>query len=153
MLGQTFAPLFDPQGQKQAGPQGQTGAPQAIQTLNTRLPRVLGANAPAPAALLNSPGSAALPTDTMNPVIEAILKAVLGHFSPQQMAAPSAPGGMSSVPPLPMPGGPSLPTNYTPKIEYQPLPGGTAGPNPDNQMTREDRQTRQGKMGTDNYLR
>lgn len=133
MIGQSFAPLFDPQGQKPAGgPQGgPSGPPQAIQTINTRLPRVLGAGAPAPAALLNSPGSAGLPMENISPIIQAILQSVLGHFSPQQMSAPSAPGGFGGVTPLPMPGAPpQIPGGGKPKVEYEPLPGGTAGPNP-----------------------
>lgn len=162
MLGRTFAPLFDPsQRQPQGGPQGQDGAQQAIQTLTTRLPRVVGAGAPAPQALLTSPGSGGLPSENISPVIQAILQAVLGHFSPQQQSAASAQGGM-------------MPQSLIPNVKYQypgpgpgtpPPPGGDSGAEPPPPQpapeplprygqpgdTREDRQTRQGKQGTDNY--
>lgn len=131
MIGQSFAPLGDPnQMQRPGGPSGTSdGAQQAIQVLNYRMPH-FGANAPTPApqALLNGAGSAGLGQGG-NPVIDAILKAVLGHFAPQQQAAPSAPGGMvpGSGPMIDNPPSPQLPT---PAVHYQPLPGGTAGPNP-----------------------
>lgn len=147
MLGQTFAPLFDPSQKQQAGgPQGQTGAQQAIQTLNTRLPRFSGGQLPAPMALLTSPGSAGLPSG-ISPIIEAILRSVLGPgMGAGQAAAPSAPSGFmggsggSSPAPLPLPA-----------VHYQPPPGGTAGPNPTD-TTREDRENRRGKMGTDTFM-
>jgi hypothetical protein len=97
MIGQSFAPLGDPMNQ-QAGPGGgglESPAQQAIKILNLRMPH-FGANAPTPApqALLNGAGSAGLPQpNANNPVLDAILKAVLGHFAPQQQAAPSAMGG------------------------------------------------------------
>lgn len=138
MLGQSFAPLGnDPTQQKPGGPSGNQGAQQAIQVLNTRLPRVVGAGAPAPQALLQGAGSAGLPSPQgVNPIVQAILQAVLGHFAPQQQSAPSAmggmvPGGMPGGMPgggMPAPSGP-LPKLPTPALHYQPLPGGTAGPN------------------------
>jgi hypothetical protein len=131
-LGQSFAPLGnDPMQQARPGgaPGGPGGAQQAIKVLNLRMPRVAGAGAPAPQALLEGAGSAGLPQQQgMSPVIQAILQAVLGHFTPQQQSAPSAMGGM-----MPGPQGPggsqSAPQMPTPAIHYQPLPGGTAGPN------------------------
>lgn len=151
MLGQSFAPLFDPSQRQQNGPQGQAGAQQAIQTLNTRLPRFSGGALPAPMPLLTSPGSGGLP-DGFSPIIEAILRTVLGpRMGGSQMAAPSAPSGFmggspsgGSQPPAPLP---------LPAVHYQPPPGGTAGKNPTERETREDRQTRQGKTGMDNYVR
>lgn len=145
MLGQSFAPLMDPaQRQQPVSPTGLSGAQEPIKILNLRMPRVAGAGAPAPQALLNSPGSAALPQAAgANPVIAAILRAVLGQFAPSQMAAPSAPSGFMGgiagrTEPIPgVPGGYTVPEpgqsgGYIPAIHYQqpPLPGGTAGPNP-----------------------
>lgn len=126
MIGQSFAPLGnDPMQQRPSGPAG-GGAQQAIQVLNTRLPRVVGAGAPAPQALLEGAGSAGLPQPQgVNPIVQAILQAVLGHFAPQQQSAPSAMGGMMS-------GGGPAPQMPTPNVSYQPNPpgqGGTAGPN------------------------
>jgi hypothetical protein len=72
-----------------------------------------------------------------NPILNAIIQAVMGHFSPQAPggAMPdrgfggslSGMGGMGHGPMnSPMPSGP-MPT---PAVHYQPTPGGTAGPNP-----------------------
>lgn len=122
MIGQSFAPLGGDPMMRPGGQGGQgSGAQQAIQVLNYRMPRVAGAGAPAPQALLEGAGSAGLPQqNAMNPTIAAILQAVLGHMQPQQQQAPSAPGGQAP-PPAQMP---------NPRINFQPLPGGTAGPNP-----------------------
>lgn len=137
MLGQSFAPLGDPmQQQRPSGPGGPGGAQEAIKILNLRMPRVAGAGAPAPQALLEGAGSAGLPQQQNNPVINAILAAVLGHFQPQLQAAPTAMGGFMSQAPQ----GSQAPTSpkYDPVIRYQddpnakgaPVPGGTAGPGP-----------------------
>ena len=153
MIGQSFAPIGDPNMQRPSGGPGgiAPGAQEAIKVLNLRIPRVAGAGAPAPQALLEGGGSGALPQQPNNPIIQAILQAVLGHFAPQQQSAPSAMGG--GMPGTPGPLGQSGPQLPNPKINYQPLPGGTAGPNPMERETREDRQTRQGKSGMDNFLR
>lgn len=158
MIGQSFAPLGDPTQQRPSAGGANTAGPQeAIRVLNLRMPRVFGAGAPAPAQLLTSPGSAGLPQQNAhNPLIEAILRAVMGGFGGGPQVAPSAPGGM---PPggmsQGMPGGgapaPS-PTIPAPAVHYQPNPpgrGGTAGPNPP--LPREDRPTPGRRQGPDNY--
>jgi len=152
MIGQSYAPLGDPTQQRPSGMSPQGGPQQAIKILNLRMPRVQGAAAPAPAALLNSPGSGGLPQPPMmggpqggpsqqptNPILDAILRAVLGGYQPPQQSAPSAPGG----------GVPSSPNLPVPAVHYQPPPGGTAGPNPVDPMTREDRGNTRGKTGGD----
>lgn len=95
-LGQTFAPLGDPTQQRPGGGPGSptSAVGQAIQTLSLRYPRVQGAAAIAPNALLTSPGSAGLPQQGINPVLDAILRGILGNYSPARQVAPSAPGGM-----------------------------------------------------------
>lgn len=132
MIGQTFAPIGDPSQQRPSGsPSAPSGPQEAIKILNLRMPRVQGAGAPAPAALLNSPGSGGLPQPQgMTPMIEAILRAVMGGFQSPQQGAPSAMGGMVPGGGMPAQGGsPQLPV---PAVHYQPPPtsGGTAGPNP-----------------------
>jgi len=153
MIGQTFAPIGDPMQQRPGGPQGQQGAEQAIQVLNTRLPRVVGAGAPAPQALLSGAGSAGLPQQTVSPVLQQILQAVLGHFAPQQMSAPSAPGGMvmgAGMGSMSGPAGPAAPLPM-PAVHYQPPPGGTAGPSPVDR--RPDTPQPGGKMNGFDYKR
>jgi len=122
-IGQSFAPLGSPNQNRPGGPEGTGGVGQAISTLNLRYPRVQGAAAIAPSALLNSPGSAGL-SQGINPTLAAILQAVLGRITPQQ-SAPSAPGGMTpgSIPPprvVPIvPGSEGLTTRppYTPPAQ------------------------------------
>jgi hypothetical protein len=61
-LGISFSPFAQqPNGASQTGynPSAPASPQDAIRTLSLRLPRVVGASAPAPQALLNSPGSAA----------------------------------------------------------------------------------------------
>src|SRR5690242_3696958 len=101
MIGQTFAPLWDPAQQRPAGPTGGDGPSQAIQTLSLRIPRVVGAGSIAPSALLTSPGSGGLPTENMSPLLQQILQAVLGRVTPQTQSAPTAMGGFtpSNLPP------------------------------------------------------
>lgn len=128
MIGQTFAPVGDPSQQRPSGsPSMPSGPQEAIKILNLRMPRVQGAAAPAPAALLNSPGSAGLPQpQPHNPILEAIIRAVLGGFNAPQQSAPSAMGGATGG------AGQGPVIDYpTPAVHYQPPPGGTAGPNPD----------------------
>lgn len=153
MLGQTFAPLFDPsQKQQQLGSQSQAGAQQAIQTLNTRLPRFSGGYTPAPLPLLTSPGSAGLPTEHISPIIQAILQSVLGHFSPQQIQPRQSPPPGGTLPPNEK-NAPAEPLPL-PRTVYQDLGvGGTAGKTPmEMPDTREDRENRRGKMGTDTFM-
>lgn len=148
MIGQSFAPLGDPASQTRPQQSGAAGAQEPVRILNLRMPRVQGAGAPAPQALLTSPGSAALPQSVgANPTIEAILRAVLGHFAPQQMAAPSAPSGFMGQGPPSQGSGPSnIP--YTPAIHYQkPLPGGTAGPDIQSGPATPQQRRTEGKWG------
>jgi hypothetical protein len=153
MIGQSFAPMGDPTQRPQADAGGQ-GPQEAIKILNLRMPKVAGAGAPAPQQLLNGMGSAGLPQQNANnPMIEAILRAVLGHLSPQMQAAPSAmgggvPGGMPGGMPGPQGPAPKLPM---PGVHYQPLPGGTAGPNPSMRSPQEHMPT--GKMNGFDYKR
>lgn len=129
MIGQTFAPTGGDPTQRPSGP---SGAQDAIKILNLRYPRVQGAAAPAPQALLEGAGSAGLPQqNAVNPTIEAILRAVLGgQFSAPQPHAPSAPGGMmpNAVAPPPsvqtggQTGGQAPGGKLTPAVHYQPNP-------------------------------
>lgn len=127
MIGQTFMPQGQGVTERPQGPDNQAGVQQAIKILNLRMPRVAGAGAPAPQALLEGMGSAGMPQQASSPILQAIIQAVLGHFQPQQMGAPSAMGGFQQQ--GPSQGSMSLPQNVTPRINYHPLPGGTAGPN------------------------
>jgi hypothetical protein len=104
MIGQTFAPLGDPtQQQGPGGPGGPGGnVGQAIQTLSLRYPRVVGAGSPIPQALLEGQGSAGLPQGG-NPIIDAILRGILGNFRPSMQTAPSAQGGMTPQVKVPTP--------------------------------------------------
>lgn len=103
MIGQTFAPLpsGDPneelrRRQQGGGPLSNVG--QAIKTLSLRIPRVVGAGSIAPSQLLNGPGAAGLPQGG-NPIIDAILRGVLGNYTPPQQVAPSAlGGGLGAIP-------------------------------------------------------
>jgi hypothetical protein len=156
MIGQSFAPLGNGMPAKPDGGGVAPGAQQAIKVLNLRLPRVVGSGAPAPGALLNAQGASGLPSAGTNPMLEALIHAVMGGYAPATGAGPT-PGASGPSSPLPMPSAPvsnapvSLPN---PAIHYQPLPGGTAGPNPKfpvNQDTREDRMNKRGKGGQDNF--
>ena len=122
MIGQSFAPLGDKTRPQSGGPGGSGGPQEAIQVLNMRMPRFPGAGAPAPQALLQGAGSAGLPQQSINPVIQAILKAILGRFSPQQQAAPSAQGGMvpgGNLQPTGQPGGFESPGLQSPMPSFQ----------------------------------
>lgn len=96
-FGATFAPFSDPSGQNASTVPVQ----QAIQLLGMRVPRSVGAAAPAPAALLTSPGSSGRP-DVHSAVLQTILKTIMGQGMPQAdtppptsltAAAPPSPGG------------------------------------------------------------
>jgi len=163
MIGQSFAPLMNPNQPKPSdkGPAGSIspGAQQAIKVLNLRIPRVAGVGAPAPQALLEGKGSAGLPQPSpTNPIIDAVLKAVLGHFTPQQQAAPSAMGGNVASG---MFGGPLPTPNVVYGADGGPLPTPEIGPEPPPSVpqypvyedaTREDRMNRRGKMGQDTFV-
>jgi len=159
MIGQTFAPLptGDPNDeirrrQGAGGPLNNVG--QAIRTLSLRIPRVVGAGSIAPSQLLNSPGSGGLPQSGINPVIDAILRGVLGNYTPPQQTAPSAPGGQT-YPNIPPPqiipglddsrsGGREISGSYTPPPQTEPTF--------DDRLDRETRQQQRGKGGIDTFV-
>lgn len=95
-IGRSFAPTASNVQQLAESGGDATGPGQAVQTLSLRYPRVVGAGSIAPSQLLNAPGSAGLPQQNANnPLIEAILRAVMGGFGTPQQTAPSALGGQS----------------------------------------------------------
>lgn len=113
MLGQSFLPGADDQRmQQQEGAGPVNPVQEAIKVLSLKIPRYLGAQAPAPPQLLNSMGGGAL----QNPLAQLILQQFMPHAggggsSPMPGATPAAP------PPGPAP---------NPVIHYMPNPGGTA---------------------------
>jgi hypothetical protein len=132
-IGQSFAPLGDEDMQNRAnGNQGASPVQEAIKTLSMRMPRTVGAGAPAPAALLNSLGGAGLPTpmgggQPDNPLLEALKRLLGGALGGSGL--PSFGGGVSS--PLSALGGsapPPSPMEQTgkPRVQYQDLGGGVA---------------------------
>jgi len=142
-LGLSFAPGQDEMTQRQNGAGPSTSPIQeAIRVLSLRMPRVLGASSPAPAALLSGPGSQGLGGHPGNPIIEQLLRALLGG---QTSGGPmdGLPGGAMIAPPM-MPGpgpmgggmsGPPLIPGF--KFGEQPGPfppgmpsGGTSSPMP-----------------------
>lgn len=102
-FGATFAPFPDPSGQNKSVSPIQ----QAVQLLSLRVPRVVGAAAPASAALLNSPGSSGSP-DVHSAVLQTILKTIMGSGTPMSSAAPPL-SPMGPVPAAMSPTGPSVP--------------------------------------------
>lgn len=143
-LGQMFAPFGDPAQKRQPGQMG-AGPQTAIQVQNLRMPRAFGAGAGAPQALLSGLGAAGMPAQgTSNPLLDAILRAVMGNYGPPHQAPQPAMGGQAPTGGgshlIPAMGGPSpMPSPMggfhapTPQVHYQPtpkLPGGTAGPSP-----------------------
>lgn len=134
-IGITFMPSQDnqDQGGRNMGLDGPGGADlsQAIKILSLRLPRVQGAQALAPASLLNGQGAGN--TGGLNPhaaVFEALLRAILGGGQPPDLS----PGGGAMNPPgniyrpgvpggsvgggnrTPAPDVPDYPTRPTPRI-------------------------------------
>lgn len=123
MLGQSFLPggNDDRMRQDQAGAGPSNPIQEAIKVLSLKLPRVVGAGAPAPQELLTGLGGAGV----QNPIAQ-ILQQMFGQGSPQ--AAGGAMGGESGAG---MPAPP--PSGGKPRIDIIPapsLPGGTAGPGP-----------------------
>jgi hypothetical protein len=123
-LGMSFAPNDDPTAQRR----GPSPAPiqEAIRVLSLQMPRVIGANSPNPAALMSQMsgqmnGGQGLGGPTSNPIIEQLLRALMGGQSgqmpglpgaPQPPAAPPNPGfGWVNPPvrPTPPPGVPQPP--------------------------------------------
>jgi len=101
-------------------------AQQAIQFLSLHLPKVVGAQAPAPSALLNAPGGAASP-DLASAVVRSVLRA-LGHDVPDTGGAPM-PGGDLGGTPSPTPSLGPAPMGET-GIPTPPTPLAPGGPSP-----------------------
>lgn len=128
-IGMTFAPTNHTTDERR----GPTTPPiqEAIRLLSLQLPRVTGASAPTPTALLAGSGGGRFGGSTSNPIIEQLLRAIFGGRSP--MAGP--------LPGLPAPGLPSMPSrpvfpSFTmgapmPRLpEAPPMPGPSAAPEP-----------------------
>ena len=139
---------FAPRSQDEIAARG-TGGPspspiqEAIRILSLRLPRAFGASAPAPSALMAGAGApsraAALPGPTTNPILEQLLRALLGGMAPQGMArglpglpVPGGAMGAFGLPPGPMGPAPRSPI-LTPGFRFEqqpPSPGPVAPPAP-----------------------
>lgn len=132
MLGQSFAPLFgqmdeERRRRKMMGrPGGVAQSP--VETLGLRLPRVMGAQSPVPKALLTSPGSAGV-IGGGNPLIAAILQAVMGGSGQDGSMPMPMPGTMpGAMPPMgPMPSGATPPVG---PVGQRPPSGGGPGRGP-----------------------
>jgi hypothetical protein len=127
MIGQSFAPLGDPNDLTAQGQNGGSVNPvqEAIKTLSLRMPRTLGAGAPVSRELLTGLGGA-----SMNNPLSAILLQLLKQAGMGQpagappMSAPSSMGGGGPMAPMgapSMPGAPQAPSGPVtrPKFTYQ----------------------------------
>lgn len=132
MIGQSFSPIQDSgdnTAQRPAqGGSGSAPVQQAIEVLRLRLPHIFSGGSP----LMGAPGSAGAPQGFDSPVIARLLQA-LGVLPPAMGASapPMGPGLMGAAPPMGgggMGSAPPLTASYKPSVNYQPLPGGTAGP-------------------------
>lgn len=128
MIGQSFAPLGNDDPRQQPGAVGGPGGSpvqEAIKLLSLRMPRTLGASAPAPQGLLNSHGMAGMGG---NPLTALIMQMLQQGGMGAQGAAGAAPAPKVGyvAPPLP-PGSAPI---WNPPTETAPAPGGTAGPAP-----------------------
>jgi hypothetical protein len=110
-IGASFAPGQDPNQQQQ----GSQGVPlqEAIRLLALRLPRVFGAQAVSPGALLSGPGGSALGNPLAALVLQSLMPA-MGQEPPSPQQASPSPGPTAG----PMPGG---------KVKPAGLPGGMPG--------------------------
>jgi hypothetical protein len=85
--GVSFEP-GQPGSQNTQKPAGNTGVQEAIKVLSLRLPKVVGARAMAPQALLDSPGSGG------NPRVDSVVAQIMGRMFPTGAPSPSpAPNG------------------------------------------------------------
>lgn len=119
-FGQSFAPLGqmdDEERRRRMNGAGRSPAQAPVQTLGLRLPRVMGANSPVPQALLTSPGASGV-MGGGNPLLTAILQAVMGRVDP----------GTGGQPPQPVP--PSMPTARPPMPPTARPPVGEVQPRP-----------------------
>lgn len=108
MLGQTFAPLGDPNDLQDPRRNAPSASPvqEAIKLLSLRIPRWTGSGtAPIPQPLLTGPGSAGLPT-AENPIEQMLRKLLLGGIPT---------GGDQSVASQPRPSVP--PPHVTPGLD------------------------------------
>lgn len=112
-LGLSFAPTASAGERMRLGDR-QGGLQQAVKLLSLRMPRVVGARAIAPQALLQSPGAMGGPP--INAVIASVLRSVLG---PEAAGLPSGPP--PAVPP------PTAPQRPLPEM---PSPMAAQGPSP-----------------------
>ena len=109
MMGVSFDPASEDQQRTTGTTPPPTGVQEAIRVLSLRLPRVVGANAVAPSALIGSPGGSGR--------VDSIVQQVLSRYFPTGAgAAPAGPGGPPPAPVLsaprptmPSPGGPRVP--------------------------------------------
>lgn len=122
-LGRSFAPNSDQMSQRPPGGAGQSPVQEAVRVLSLRLPRVVGASAPAPGALMGGMGGQGLAGPTSNPIVQQLMQMILGGQTAQQ-------GG--AIPGLPVPGGmPSMPASmggFTPNIGFNTPGGGVSTP-------------------------
>lgn len=141
MLGQSFAPLGNDPQQRPQGGIGGSPIQEAIRTLSLRVPRWTGGGtAPAPQALLQSPGMGGMPgmSGTENPIMQALMRMIQGGFGggmPSMMSqgGPQMPGGM----PLP-----------PPKVQFAERPAPDVDPNPQTPPRFDkDKPVRPGKFG------
>lgn len=119
--GVNFQPGLQPDRQAQpnsgSNPSGSSqGVQEAIKVLSLRLPKVVGANAVAPSALLQSQGSGG------NSRVDSIVESVLRKYFPQAAQGPSQPQGpiMPSAPTPPVNIGGSAATGFRPQQEPAP---------------------------------
>jgi hypothetical protein len=113
MIGVSFDPAQEGQyNQQGSGPNASSaprGIQEAIKILSLRLPRVVGANAVSPQALLSSPGSSGR--------VDSIVNQIMARYFPQGVTqspmAPMAPAGVNQQMP------------FQPKQTFLPPSGGT----------------------------
>src|SRR5688500_19484668 len=100
MLGTKFSPTGDDMQQRPQGSLGGSPVQEAVRTLSLRVPRWTGGNtAPAPQALLQSPGMAGV--GSQNPIMQALMQILKGGFG--GFGGGSSPTKMSMLPYIPPP--------------------------------------------------
>lgn len=122
MIGVNFQPGTQDQqnGQQRSAPQN---VQEAIKVLSLRLPKVVGANAISPQALLSSQGGGANPR--VDSLVQSILQRMFPQAAPPSASMPQAPAPMIPPPtpqtPPPMGGG-GLDANAIPPASLAPPP-------------------------------
>src|SRR3990167_10301958 len=115
MIGVNFQPGTDPNGQADSR-RASTPVQEAIKVLSLRLPRVVGANAISPQALLSSPGSGG------NPRVDSVVNTILQRMFPSGFEKPPA-GQAPMIPPTLGPGpNESRPMPSQPPATIAPFP-------------------------------